>query len=134
MMSSESWRASPVLGVRQVRQAAEYYRDVLGFSLDPVDGVFQPSPDEPGGVYAIVKRGGVWIHFQIRRGDLPARERQSVEGDIYLYVDKLDAVYSDLKQRGASITQPPQMAPYGLREFRVEDLNGYRLTFGEFAK
>jgi len=117
-----------------VRQAAEYYRDVLGFSLDPVDGVFQPTPDEPGGLYAIVKRGGVWIHFQIRRGDLPARERQSFEGDIYLYVDNLDAVYSDLKQRGASITQPPHRAPYGLREFRVEDLNGYRLTFGEFAK
>src|SRR5437899_815488 len=66
-MSSETWRASPVLGVRNVRQAAEYYRDVLGFSLDPVEGVFQPSEDEPGGVYAIVKRAGVWIHFQIRR-------------------------------------------------------------------
>lgn len=38
--------ASPVLGVANVREAAEYYRDVLGFGLDP-DDVFQPSPDEP---------------------------------------------------------------------------------------
>ena len=53
-------RVSPVLGVKRVRQAAEYYRDVLGFSLDPVDGVFQPSPEEPDGVYAIVKKGGVF--------------------------------------------------------------------------
>ena len=67
-MTDKRWLASPVLGVRRVRQAAEYYRDVLGFDLDPVDGVFQPSPDEPDGVYAIIKRPGVWIHLQIRRG------------------------------------------------------------------
>lgn len=61
-MTTMNWQASPILGVRQVRRAAEYYRDVLGFSLDP-DGVFQSSPDEPGGVYAIVKRPGAWVHF-----------------------------------------------------------------------
>ena len=55
-MSNQVWQVSPVLGVRNVHRAAEYYRDVLGFSLDPVDGVFQPTSDEPGGVYAIVKR------------------------------------------------------------------------------
>ncbi len=58
-------RISPVLGVKSVRKSAEYYRDVLGFSLDPVDGVFQPTLDEPDGVYAIVKKGDFWIHFQI---------------------------------------------------------------------
>lgn len=132
-MISDTWRASPVLGVRNVRQAAEYYRDVLGFSLDPVEGVFQPSADEPGGVYAIVKRAGVWIHFQIRRGDFEIRKRQPIEIDAYIYVDSLDAVYADLQKRGAKIIQPPAVAPYGLREIMVEDLNGYRLTFGEFV-
>jgi uncharacterized glyoxalase superfamily protein PhnB len=131
-LSGKTWQASPVLGVRNVRQAAEYYRDVLGFTLDPVDGVFQPSSDEPGGVYAIVTRSGVWIHFQIRRGEFPERERQSFERDVYLYVDDLDALHSDLKRRSAAIRQGPHMAPYGIREIEVEDLNGYRLTFGEF--
>jgi hypothetical protein len=28
--------------------------------------------------------------------------------------------------------QEPRVAPYGLREIRVADLNGFRLTFGEF--
>jgi len=116
-----------------VRQAAEYYRDVLGFSLDPVDGVFQPTADEPDGVYAIVKRAGVWIHFQIRRGEFPPRVRQAMERDVYLYVEDLDALYAELQQRGAVILQPPRLAPYGLREIVVEDLNGYRLEFGEFT-
>lgn len=133
-MSNETWRASPILGVRNVRQAAEYYRDVLGFSLDPETGVFQPTGDEPGGVYAIVKRGAVWVHFQIRRGELPERKRQSIERDVYVYVDDLDSLYADLQRRGAVITQPPRVAPYGLREIEVEDLNGYRLTFGEFVE
>src|SRR5206468_9965627 len=91
ILNSTTWRASPVLGVRNVRQAAEYYRDVLGFTLDPVDGVFQPSPDEPGGVYGIVKRSGVWIHFQIRRGHLPQPTRQPFERDVYLYIADLDS-------------------------------------------
>ena len=130
-MTEDRWQASPILGVRRVRQAAEYYRDVLGFSLDPDDGVFQPSPDEPDGVYAIVKRPGVWIHFQIRRGDRPQPPRAAFERDVYLYVDDLDGLYADLKHRGAQIQSPPQMAPHGIREMVVEDLNGYRLAFGE---
>lgn len=130
-MNDRAWRASPVLGVREVRRAAEYYRDVLGFSLDPVDGVFQPSPDEPDGVYAIVKRPGVWIHFQIRRDDLQERRRPAFERDIYLYVDDVDGLHADLRRRGAMILAEPHLAPHGLREMVVEDLNGYRLAFGE---
>jgi uncharacterized glyoxalase superfamily protein PhnB len=129
-LSGKPWQVSPVLSVRRVRQAAEYYRDVLGFSLDP-DGVFQPSPAEPDGVYAIVKRPGVWIHFQIRRGPLPERERSAYERDVYLYVDDVDRLHDDLKRRGARILAPPQMTPHGIRELVVEDLNGFRLAFGE---
>ena len=132
-MSNRGWTSSPILGVRNGPEAAECYRDVLGFDLDPVDGVFQLSDHEPGGVYAIVKRSGVWIHFQIRRGEIPERQRQSIERDVYIYVDDLDALTADLRQRGASIVQGPHMAPYGIREIEVTDLNGYRLTFGELS-
>lgn len=131
-MNKSIWRASPVLGVERVRPTAEYYRDVLGFSLDPVDGVFQPTTDEPDGVYAIVKRANVWIHFQIRRGERPPKtDRPAFERDVYLYVDDLDGLYVELQQRGATIFHPPRMTPHGIRELVIEDLNGYRLAFGE---
>lgn len=132
-MIPSSWQVAPILGVRDVRQAAEYYRDVLGFTLDPVDGVFQPSPAEAGGVYAIVTRPGASIHFQIRRGETPERVRQPHERDVYIYVDHLDDLYTDLLGRGAVITHGPRLTPYGIREFEVEDPNGFRLAFGEFA-
>jgi uncharacterized glyoxalase superfamily protein PhnB len=124
-------RVAPILGVRSVRQAAEYYRDVLGFCLDPVDGVFQPSPDDPDGVYGIVKRGEVWIHFQIRRDSIPIRDRHPFERDVYLYVNNISAMYADLIARGASVVHPLADTPYGIREFTVEDLNGFRLTYGQ---
>jgi uncharacterized glyoxalase superfamily protein PhnB len=128
------WNISPIFGVKNVRQSAEHYRDVLGFDLDPVDGVFQPSPSEPGGVYAIVKRAGVWIHFQIRRGDIPVRTRSPFERDVYLYVDELDALHAELRKRGANILHPPHMAPHGIREMIVEDPDGHRLAFGESVR
>lgn len=132
-MAYPAWRASPILGVRRVRTTAEYYRDRLGFRLDPVDGVFAPSADEPEGVYAIVERDGVAIHFQIRRGEIPERQRQPLERDVYVYVADLDGLHADLQGRGAAILQPPRVAPYGLRELVVEDPNGYRIVFGEAA-
>ena len=133
-MTHPGWQVSPILGVRRVRETAEYYRDVLGFSLDPVDGVFQPSPDEPDRVYAIVKRPGVWIHFQIRRGVIRERRRHEFERDVYLYVDKVENLYSEFTRRGAKFQSPPQVAPYGIREMVVEDPNGYRLVFGEILR
>jgi uncharacterized glyoxalase superfamily protein PhnB len=131
-MSTSAWSASPVLGVANVREAAEYYRDVLGFGLDPAD-VFQPSPEEPGGVYAIVKRPGAWIHFQIRRESATPRVRGAIELDAYVYVNDVDGLYADLQRRGAVFRQPPTNMPYGIREIVVEDLNGYRVAFGEFV-
>lgn len=93
-----------------------------------------PRPTNPDGVYGIVKRPGAWIYFQIRRGEIPERKRAAFERDVYLYVEDVDDLYADLLQRGARIQAPPQIAPHGIREIVVEDLNGYRLAFGEIPR
>ena len=131
MTRTSRWTAAPILGVRDVRRAAEYYRDVLGFALDPKDGVFFGAGDEPGGLYAIVERAGVAIHFQIRRDDRPERSvRAPLELDVYIYVDDVDALHAELGGRGAEVAGPPRSAPYGLREIVVEDPDGHRVAFG----
>jgi catechol 2,3-dioxygenase-like lactoylglutathione lyase family enzyme len=131
MPSTDSWRVSPILGVANVRRSAEYWRDVLGFSLDPDDGIFAPVPTEPEGVYGIVKRGGVWVHFQVRRGAPPPRgDRPPHERDLYLYVNRIDELHADLVARGAKIVQPPTVARYGILELVVEDPDGHRIAFG----
>lgn len=120
-------------GVKSVRKSAEYYRDVLGFSLDPIDGVFQPSVEEPDGVYAIVKLGNAWIHCQIRRedSDTTSANRSTIERDVYVMVENVDEEYSKLVQNGAKIFQSIHTTPYGMREFTIEDPNGFRQSFGE---
>lgn len=124
------WTASPVLGVRNVRQTAEYYRDILGFEFDPEQGFVAGVGEEAGGVYAIVHRSGISIHFQIRRRELSKRKRESLENDVYVYVNDVDGLYTELKARGAKLHGKPCVALYGLRELKVEDQNGYRLVFG----
>ena len=125
------WAATPVLGVSNVRMAAEYYRDVLGFTLDPGNGMFALPDGDPGGVYGIVRRDGIEIHFQFRR-DVPRDgvHRTGEACDVYVRVPDVEAVHAELTRRGAQVEGPPRNAFYGLRELRVEDLNGYRLTFG----
>lgn len=130
-MERGSWSASPILGVRRVRDAAEYYVNVLGFSLDPEFGVFAPEADDPQGVYAIVQREGASLHFQIRRGEDVARTRESIECDVYLYVSDIEGLFAEFQERGAKILRPPADQAYGLRDMVVEDLNGYRLVFGQ---
>lgn len=131
MATTPRWGITPVLGVADVRRTAEYYRDVLGFSLDPTDGIFAPSDGNPGGAYGIVRRDCIEVHFQFRKGAPPEGVRRSGEEcDIYLRVPDVQTVYAELERPGARLEGPPRTAFYGLREIRVIDVNGYRLTFG----
>ena len=101
-MTGQRWMVAPVLGVSNVRRAAEYYRDVLGFTLDPGDGIFAPPGGDPGGVYGIVRRDGIEIHFQFRRDVPPDGVHRTGEAcDVYVRVVDVDALHAELAGRGA---------------------------------
>jgi uncharacterized glyoxalase superfamily protein PhnB len=96
------WRVAPILGFPDVRKAAEYYRDVLGFSERSVmEGV-----GEEAAVYAILDRDGLEIHLQIRRREIFADKRESIESDAYFFVPDADGLHAELVRRGASILPP----------------------------
>ena len=128
MSEPTPWRIAPILGVRNVRKAVEYYTNVLGFELP--NPIFEGVAEGEGGVYAIVHREAIEIHLQIRRRELFADERESIESDAYLFVADADALYDELKGRGARIVRVIQDEPYGLRDFTIEDLEGHRIVFG----
>ena len=100
--------------------AAEHYRDRLGFEVSFVWG----EPPQ----YATTRRDDAPIHFT--RGEIPRRNRGQAS-DIYLFVSDIDDVFEELKKRGANVVMDLETWPYGMREFAVEDRNGYRLCFGE---
>jgi uncharacterized glyoxalase superfamily protein PhnB len=51
--------------------------------------------------------------------------------DAYFWPEDVDALHAELERRGATIIQPPTDQPYGLRELRVQDPDGYILAFGK---
>jgi uncharacterized glyoxalase superfamily protein PhnB len=110
--------AAIVLVVRDVLRSVEHFRDVLGFTVEFTYG-------EPT-FYAGVERDGVAIHLQAASES----KRQPGHGGINIFVTDVDALYRELKSRGARTLSEPKDYPYGMRDFDVHDLDGNHLCFG----
>jgi len=110
--------AATVLVVRDVLRSVEYFRDVLGFTVEFTYG-------EPT-FYAGVGRDGIDIHLQAAS----ETKRQPGHGGVNIFVTDVDALYHELKARGARTLNEPKDYPYGMRDFDVHDLDGNHLCFG----
>ncbi len=118
---------APVFLVEDVRRAAEYYRDRLGFSLTEYFG-------EPP-AFTIVRRDAVRIALR-RVGDVKGgsnRARNTEGFDAYIWVSDIDALYEQFLTNKAPVSGPPELQVYGIRELWIRDLDGYVVTFGQFA-
>ena len=110
--------SATVFVVQDVLRSVEHYRDVFGFQTVFTYG-------EPT-FYAGVARDGITIHLQAAS----ATKRQVGQGSLYLFVSDVDALFEELKSRGARILKEPTDYPYGMRDFDVNDLDGNHLCFG----
>lgn len=117
--------SAPILLVKDVVQAANYYRDALGFSYDRFWG-------EPP-VFVILKRDEMYV--MLRQADDPAHVVPNWTvaknlWDIYFWTSDVDALYQELKERGAKIDYELCVQPYDCREFGVQDPDGHDIAFG----
>jgi predicted enzyme related to lactoylglutathione lyase len=111
--------------VDDVVKSAEYYRDVLGFSFDRYWG-------EPP-CFVILHREGVEI-FLSGNGPKGLTRPNHVASpdftwDAYIRCHDADALYAEFKSKGAQITRDPEVAFYEMKEFELQDCNGYILCF-----
>ena len=118
--------SAAVLLVRDVVAAAHYYRDQLGFTFKRFFG-------EPPS-FCIVQRDQCFL--MLRQADDPAHvvPHWTVSDKLwnaYFWVTDADALYHELKARGAKIDYGLCTQDYGCREFGVQDLDGYDLGFGQ---
>jgi len=108
-------RQHPVLPVPDVDAAVRFYTEKLGFRL----GFTWGAPTD----FAGVSLGGVQVF--LKRGTAnPA----GIE--VYFVVDDADALHEFQSANGVVTLVPPGDRPYGLRDYRVADLDGYELSFG----
>jgi uncharacterized glyoxalase superfamily protein PhnB len=118
---------SPALAVRDVKRTIEFYRDTLGFKL----GICFPDINNPE--YADLSKDGMSLMF------LPAQSlgigldgKLGVGVDLYLQIDgDIDEYYQELKGKGVNMLLDIKDEPYGIRDFTIEDVDGYKLTFNQ---
>ena len=118
--------SAPVLLVREVVKAANHYRDALGFSYERFWG-------EPPS-FVILKRDGMFLMLQQAPKDHVVVPNWKVSRNIwnaYFWVSDADALIAEFRHRGALIDYDVHNKPYGIREFGVQDLDGYDIGFGQ---
>lgn len=106
----------PALSVSDVLVAADFYTTKLGFQLGFTWG-------EPPTI-AGVNLGQVQMFLE--------RGTPNPGGPaVYFVVGDADALYEFQRGQGVEIVQPPEDKHYGLRDYRVRDLYGHELAFGQ---
>jgi uncharacterized glyoxalase superfamily protein PhnB len=103
----------PVLKVASLAASVDYYVDKLGFRKmwdwgDPA-------------TFASVRRDEVQIFL--------AQEEREGRTSLSIFVQDVDALYDDYRERGAAIRRPPTDLPWGTRSMDVDDPDGHSLRF-----
>ena len=110
-----------VLAVRDLKASTRYYKEVLGFSEDPIDAEG----------WSFLTRD----NFRVMLGECPNERPASELGDhsyfAYWNIEGLDQFYREVAARGAFVTSEPADKPWGLREFGLRTPDGHRITCGE---
>ena len=107
-------RALPELPFDDVPAAIAYYQAVLGFKINYAQHDL-----------GVMDRDDITILLIART------ERHTGIGSFGTYIEDADALYAELKAKGANVQGEPVSYPWGLRNFRVLDLEGNRITFSQ---
>jgi catechol 2,3-dioxygenase-like lactoylglutathione lyase family enzyme len=105
----------PILLVSDVGEAVEFYTRKLGFWLAFAEG------DPP--TFAGLNLGHVQVFLE---HGTPAPQGCSV----YFVVSDADKLHRFHQSSGVAVLEPLNDRAYRLRDYTVQDLYGYRLTFG----
>jgi len=121
--------SAPYFLVADVKKAAEYYRDVLGFSYPFLWG-------EPPS-FAMPKRDGhIVMRSQFCDAQRISPNRKTAgdddRWDAYFWVLDAEALFREFQSKGANVVYAPTIIEaYDMKEFAVQDLDGYVLAFGQ---
>ena len=109
-----------VLAVHDVRAAARFYVDVLGFEI-----VQEP----PGWIF--VEREGCVLMLGECPDDLHPAQLGCHRYFAYLLIDDADGWYARIAANDPSCLGAIEDKPWGMREFTVTSADGHTLTIGQ---
>jgi uncharacterized glyoxalase superfamily protein PhnB len=121
MKTKKFIRAGAHLPVKNLRDTLTFYKDMLGFYDE---WTWQ---DKDGGI----RRDEMRLLFGVNPGYVDKINNASSQFNLMWFVDNLDEVYAEFKDRGIEIASPLKEYPYELREFAFIDINGYYIRVAE---
>lgn len=112
----------PMVFVSDVASSVEFYQQALNFKV----------------LNTYEWQGKLnWVYLQSDGADLmlleteePFGERQSRDLILYFYPDNIAALHAELVQKGFQVSELC-VTFYQMKEFRMEDPDGYELCFGQ---
>ena len=118
---------SPLLAVRNMKETVKFYTDSLGFKL----GMCFPDASNPE--YADLSKDGMVLMFiPAENHGISGEEKFGIGVYLYMHIDvDIDEYYQELKKKGVRIAVDIKDEPYGVRDFTVEDIDGYQLAFNQ---
>src|SRR5579859_1053620 len=122
-------KLTPNLAVSDVSRSLAFYVDTLGFTRT------MTVPEQEPFIFAGVVKDGVEVFLndiKLVFSDKPAGTSQQLGGwgiSLYLEVENVDALYTDLKAKNVKIVNEPMTQFYGMREFIISDPDGVMLIF-----
>jgi lactoylglutathione lyase len=122
-------KLTPNLVVASVERSLAFYIDTLGFTRG------MTVPDASPFVFASVTSGAVEIFFNdaaaaTREYPVFANKPIGATGTMFIEMQGVDALHARL-EGSVKIVMPLVTQFYGLREFAIEDPDGYVITFAE---
>ena len=118
---------SPTLAVRDMKKTIEFYKNSLGFKV----GMCFPTVDNPE--YADLSKDGMVLMFVPAANlGISDDDKYGTGVNLYMQIDgDIDEYYDELKKNGVKITEDIKDEPYNIRDFTIEDIDGYLLTFNQ---
>jgi uncharacterized glyoxalase superfamily protein PhnB len=121
MKAKKFIRSGPHLPVKNLAQTLAYYKDKLGFYDEWTFG------DKDGGI----QRDEMRLLFAEDADFTNHINNQQHRLPLMWFVNNIDEVYTELKERGIEMADELKTHSYGLREFAFIDINGYYIRVAE---
>jgi glyoxalase/bleomycin resistance protein/dioxygenase superfamily protein len=114
-------RSNPHLPVKNLRLTLDYYRDMLGFYDEWTFG------DKDGGI----RRDNLRLLFAEDYTFTDNINNNQHRLPLMWFVENIEQVLIEFKQRNIKIADDLRVHPYGLKEFAFVDVNGYYIRVAE---
>jgi glyoxylase I family protein len=119
----------PLIQVFDMATALDFYGRILGFEIVDKAG----PPGDIGWAWLRCAEAQVMLNTAYESHERPAtpdfvRTRAHRDTILFIGCPDVDAAHVHLKSHGI-VTEPPKVAPYGMRQLYLHDRDGYGICF-----